>query len=124
MCLCGLALLALGVIVGAFGAHALKPVLLENQTLDTFQTGMNYWFYHALGLLGLSAWRYKQDAPLLAWAGVSILVGIFFFCGSLLILSVSGIKWLGAVAPIGGLGFIVGWLLAFWTVWRNFEKNQ
>ncbi len=113
------ALLALAVVVGAFGAHALMPILKQHDTQATFQTGMSYWFYHALGLLGLGLLRLKYDHKLLGWAALSLLLGILFFSGSLSILSVTGVKKWGAVAPVGGLAFVLGWVLAMVGFWQT-----
>lgn len=101
---------ALGVAVGAFGAHALKAILEANNRLETFETGVKYQFYHALALIILGLIMQKFDHRLFVWSGYSYLAGIIIFSGSLYILSISGVgKW-GAVTPIGGLAFILGWL--------------
>lgn len=111
--------MALAVILGAFGAHSLKKILSE-EMLTIFKTGVAYHFYHAIGLLviGIVA-RYLPDSALLSWSGWLMLAGIIVFSGSLYLLSVSGIRWLGAITPVGGLCFIASWILFAVTVWKN-----
>lgn len=111
---------ALAVSIGAFGAHALKPTLQANGYLSTFETGVQYHFYHTLVLLLLGALSMKIETPLLNYAGYAFLVGIFIFSGSLYTLSITGIKWLGAITPIGGLGFIIGWVLLMLAVIKSY----
>jgi len=101
----------LAVSLGAFGAHGLKARLAEDM-LAIYQTGVQYHMYHALalGLVGLLALRFPQSGAL-SWSGTTFLLGILVFSGSLYVLSLSGIRWLGAITPLGGLAFLVGWLL-------------
>jgi len=99
------------VIIGAFAAHGLKARLtVENMAI--FQTGVQYHFYHAVGLilLGLIALQIPIS-PYLRWSGWLMLVGIILFSGSLYTLSVTNIRWLGMITPFGGLAFIIAWLL-------------
>ena len=101
---------ALGVAIGAFGAHALKAILEANNRLETFETGVKYQFYHALALIILGLLMQKFDDKTFVWAGYSYLTGILIFSGSLYILSLTGVgKW-GAVTPLGGVAFILGWI--------------
>lgn len=111
--------MTLAVALGAFGAHALKN-RLTNEMLTIFETGVQYHLYHALGLLivGLIAY-FLPDSPLLKWAGWLMICGIIIFSGSLYILSVSGIRWLGAITPIGGLCFITSWILIALAAWQS-----
>lgn len=110
---------ALGVVLGAFGAHGLKE-RLPSDALAVYQTGVQYHLYHALGLLvvGLAAWQ-LTGSGLLKWAAWLMLAGIVLFSGSLYVLSVSGLRWLGAITPFGGLAFIVAWLAFAAAVWRS-----
>ncbi|WP_281616107.1 DUF423 domain-containing protein [Flammeovirga sp. SubArs3] len=101
---------ALAVAIGAFGAHGLKGVLEANGRLETFETGVKYHFYHGLGLLLLGALADKIEQNWLKWAAVFMVIGILIFSGSLYILSITGINWLGAITPIGGVGFIAAWI--------------
>ncbi|MCH9047380.1 MAG: DUF423 domain-containing protein [Proteobacteria bacterium] len=99
------------VLIGAFGAHALKARLtVENMAV--FQTGVQYHFYHAVGLilLGLIALQIPIT-PYLRWSGWLMLVGIILFSGSLYALSITNIRWLGMITPFGGMAFILAWLL-------------
>lgn len=108
----------LAVGLGAFGAHGLKKMLSE-EMLTIFETGVRYHFYHALGLLvvGLTA-RYLSTA-LLSWSGWLMIAGIIIFSGSLYLLSISGVRWLGAITPIGGLCFIAAWVLFATAIWKG-----
>ncbi len=110
---------ALAVGLGAFGAHGLKEMLTD-EMLDIFETGVKYHFYHAIGLLviGLVA-QLIPNSSLLQWSGWLMLAGIIIFSGSLYILSISGIRWMGAITPIGGLCFIVAWILLALASWQN-----
>lgn len=97
----------LAVAIGAFGAHGLKSSL-SPQMLQTFNTGVEYHFYHALGLLAMGI--ILRDYPASVMAGWLMLAGIILFSGSLYILSITGIKPLGMVTPFGGLCFLAAWL--------------
>jgi uncharacterized membrane protein YgdD (TMEM256/DUF423 family) len=110
---------ALSVMIGAFGAHALKGILETNGRLDTFETGVKYQFYHSLALIMVGILAQRQDLKLASVAWFFI-IGILVFSGSLYILSLTGIKWLGAITPIGGLAMIIGWLWLAWVVFKTF----
>ena len=115
----GSALAALGVALGAFGAHTLKTRIAP-EMLAVFETGVRYQMYHALGLLALawaiSRWPDRQlTSP--AWM---LLVGTVVFSGSLEILAVTGVRWLGAITPVGGALLIAGWTL---VAWRLFHRS-
>ena len=100
----------LSVATGAFAAHALKTRLTE-EMLAIFEIGARYQMYHALGLIAV-AWAFSQWSSQLALvAGWLFVAGIVIFSGSLYTLSLTGIRQLGAITPIGGLAFIVGWFL-------------
>lgn len=110
---------ALSVALGAFAAHALKS-RMPPEALAVFQTGVQYQFYHSLGLIlvGIVAQRY-QASILLSAAGLLMAVGILLFSGSLYALSTTGIRSLGIITPIGGIAFIGAWLLLAIGVWRS-----
>ncbi|MBS4072080.1 MAG: DUF423 domain-containing protein [Algoriphagus sp.] len=111
---------ALAVGLGAFGAHGLEPILIKYGRLDTFETAVSYHFYHTLGLLGLGILAMiKPEWKGLSLAAWGMLLGILIFSGSLYILSLTGITWLGAITPIGGVGFILGWLALAYAVLKN-----
>jgi uncharacterized membrane protein YgdD (TMEM256/DUF423 family) len=102
---------ALVVLLGAFGAHALK-VRLSAEMLAIYQTGVHYHLFHAMGLIvvGLLATQIPASAYLKG-SGWLMLAGIVLFSGSLYALSVSGLRWLGMVTPFGGISFILSWTL-------------
>ncbi|HIK56117.1 MAG TPA: DUF423 domain-containing protein [Synechococcales cyanobacterium M55_K2018_004] len=105
-------LAAISVAAGAFGAHALKA-RVSDRALEIFEVGTRYQMYHALGLLlvGILLLHVGSGYPLLNAAGVAFLTGIIVFSGSLYALSLTGIQWLGAITPLGGLAFVIGWAL-------------
>lgn len=104
----------LSVALGAFAAHALKS-RLDAYSLGVFQTGVQYQFFHALALVlvGLLALQTQTNFRV---PGLCFLVGILVFSGSLYLLAFTGVKWLGAITPLGGVAFLVGWLALFVTV--------
>jgi uncharacterized membrane protein YgdD (TMEM256/DUF423 family) len=117
-----LAALSAGVAVaaGAFGAHALRDRLSADM-LQVFQTGVTYQMYHALALLavGVLLARFSVDGS--AWlsgAGWLFVAGTVLFSGSLYALSLTGTTWLGAITPLGGLAFLLGWLALAIGIWR------
>jgi uncharacterized membrane protein YgdD (TMEM256/DUF423 family) len=112
------ALLAVAVAVGAFGAHGLKPRLTQ-EMMQIYKTGVEYHFYHAIGLLLIGLLSMQSPSGLLNWSAFFLAVGILLFSGSLYLMAISGIKWLGAITPIGGLSFIAGWILLFVAIWKK-----
>lgn len=117
--LIGAGLGALGVMIGAFGAHAFKAILEQNQRIPTFETAVKYQFFHALALVLLGILMDKYPGKFLNMSMWAYLIGIILFSGSLYILSLSGnTKW-GAIAPIGGVSLIAGWILLFWGILKN-----
>jgi len=108
----------LGVALGAFAAHGLKG-RLSPDLLAIFEVGVRYHMYHALALLAVGILlRISPDqfSPYVGWAFVG---GITIFSGSLFILAISGIRWLGAITPIGGVLFLIGWALLAWHTFRG-----
>ena len=113
----GAVLAGLAVAAGAFGAHGLRDRLAPD-LLAVFETAARYQMYHALALLAV-AWaveRWPDGAA--SVAGWFFVAGIAVFSGSLYVLALTGTRWLGAVTPLGGLCFLVGWALLAWSVWR------
>lgn len=113
--LAGAVLASVGVAAGSFGAHGLKGVLEATGRADNWETAVRYCMYHALAVLvvGLAAAMGRMDAgrtPLLA-AGWCFVAGTLVFSGCLAVLAVSGLRFLGAIVPIGGVLFLVGWAL-------------
>lgn len=101
------------VVIGAFGAHALRPVLEENARTETFELAVRYQFYHSFALLFCGILMHHFPSRNLNRASVCFSIGIIIFSGSLYILSLSGIRMLGAITPLGGLLFIAGWLALY-----------
>jgi uncharacterized membrane protein YgdD (TMEM256/DUF423 family) len=109
---------AVAVTLGAFGAHGLRGRLVPDM-LMTFEIGVRYQMYHALGVLavGLALSRWPSSA--LALAGWLFIAGTVVFSGSLYALALTGQRWLGAVTPIGGAAFIAGWIVLAWAMWAR-----
>lgn len=108
----------LAVGLGAFGAHALKS-RLSPDLLATFEVGVRYQMYHAFALLavGWAATRWPGSA--VNASGWLFVAGTVVFSGSLYILSLTGVRWLGAITPIGGAAFLAGWLCLAWAAWKG-----
>lgn len=108
----------LSVAAGAFASHALKEKLSE-RAIEIFETGARYQMYHALALLMVALLLSRAEAAqsTLAAAGVSFILGVVIFSGSLYTLSFTNIKWLGAITPLGGLAFIIGWSCLAVAAW-------
>ncbi|MGL1886645.1 MAG: DUF423 domain-containing protein [Reichenbachiella sp.] len=102
---------ALAVTIGAFGAHGLRKLLSENNTLSVFQTGVHYHFYHTFLLIAIAFLIKFYPHTLLNYAGYATIAGIILFSGSLYILAITNVKIWGAVTPVGGLALIIGWIL-------------
>ncbi|WP_413377787.1 DUF423 domain-containing protein [Alkalihalobacillus sp. 1P02AB] len=117
--LVGSILMALVVAIGAFGAHGLEGKISERM-LKNYQTGVQYHMIHGIGVLlvGLLALKFASN-QLLTVAGWSFLVGIILFSGSLYAMALTGITKLGAITPLGGLAFILGWILVGVAVVKN-----
>jgi len=116
----GAVLMALGVMLGAFGAHALKD-RLDTYSLDVYQKAVFYHFIHALGILIVSTLQRAGALTQSASATVCalLLAGIVLFSGSLYVLAVTGQRALGAVTPFGGLAFIAAWVLLAYRLLRS-----
>ena len=114
----GSAFCLLSVFMGAFGAHTLKTKI-SKEMLDIFEVAVRYQVYHGIGLI-IVAWAISQwQNSFTTAAGWCFIGGIAVFSGSLYILSMTGIRWLGAVTPIGGLAFIAGWACLILSVFRK-----
>src|SRR4051812_8722795 len=105
------------VILGAFGAHGLKT-RLSPESLLVYQTAVQYHFYHALGLMLVGLTLLHLQGVALRTSGWLMTAGIVLFSGSLYALALTGQKWLGAVAPLGGTAFILAWGAFAWAVVR------
>ena len=98
----------LAVALGAFAAHALK-MRLDPQALATFEVAVRYQMYHALALVAVGLLAERRESRLLGASGTLFIAGTVLFSGSLYALSLSGVTWLGAITPFGGVAFLSGW---------------
>jgi len=106
------------VALGAFGAHALKAKLAPDLAA-VYQTAVQYHFWHALGLLGVGVLLlHKPESGALIAAAWLLIAGLLVFCGSLYVLALTGVRGLGAVAPVGGVAFLAAWACLAWAAWR------
>jgi uncharacterized membrane protein YgdD (TMEM256/DUF423 family) len=111
---------ALAVGLGAFAAHGLKELLEATGKLAVFETAVRYHFIHTLAILFVAIYATTlKENKLLLLANWSFLLGILIFSGSLYILTLTGITWLGAITPIGGVAFIFGWILLFFAAKKD-----
>ncbi len=102
--------MALAVAFGAFGAHIVQDMLTPDR-FQVYQTGVEYHFYHALGLLLLGAISYHiPNSKWISWSGIAFIVGIIIFSGSLYLLTLIDVGRLGMITPFGGVAFILGWI--------------
>lgn len=110
--------MASAIALGAFGAHALRA-RVEPADLAIWQTGVQYHLVHALGLFVVAfiaeSW---PEITAIRWVGGLMVAGMLLFSGSLYLLVLSGLRWLGAVTPVGGIAFIAAWSLLAWKIWR------
>jgi uncharacterized membrane protein YgdD (TMEM256/DUF423 family) len=104
----------LAVALGAFGAHGLKEILAQNGTAAIWEKAAFYHFIHAVMLFVVAGRK-----PFLAGAWWSFLAGIAIFSGSLYLLAVTNATWLGAITPIGGVSFLIGWAWLFMAGWKS-----
>lgn len=114
----------LAVAIGAFGAHALKAVLTSDM-LAVYKTAVTYQMWHALGLSIIALLRQQNPSErIIVYAGWLMFAGIILFSGSLYILSLTGVKWLGMVTPIGGLCFLSAWLLVSFFAYKTYKAGN
>jgi uncharacterized membrane protein YgdD (TMEM256/DUF423 family) len=105
---------AVGVGLGAFGAHGLREVLLARGMASAWETGVRYHLLHAVGLFCTALWLRQTErdgTKLLGWVAASWIAGTILFSGSLYGLALGGPRWLGPITPLGGVAFIAGWIL-------------
>ena len=110
--LSGVFFCALSVVMGAFGAHSLKDKLSQ-YSISIYDKAVLYQFFHAIAILFVAVLNKIFDTQDFSISGILLIIGILLFSGSLFILAITNMKWLGAITPIGGTLFIVGWLILF-----------
>lgn len=108
----------IAVAAGAFGAHGLKTIL-STDMLAVWQTAVTYQTSHALGLFGIALLMPRLQSIWLARSATAMLIGIVIFSGSLYLLAASGIRWFGAITPLGGLAFLLAWAMLAWAAYRD-----
>ena len=106
---------ALAVIFGAFGAHGLKSKV-SPEDLIIFETGVRYQMYHALGLVLLGLLGMSTSFSISQLPALFFVIGIIIFSGTLYLIPLTGIRWLGAITPIGGIAFIAGWFMLIYNI--------
>ncbi|MBL7845222.1 MAG: DUF423 domain-containing protein [Cyclobacteriaceae bacterium] len=109
----------LGVALGAFGAHALKPMLVETGRVDTFELAVRYQFYHALAILLTGVLQHLFRASLFAYASWLFLAGVVLFSGSLYLLCFSQVTTFAMITPVGGVAWIAGWLCLLIGIYKS-----
>ncbi len=116
---------AIAVMLGAFGAHGLQRITTDEQILHSYQTGVQYQIYHSLALLLTAIIFGSFPNKKIKWAGMFFILGILLFPGSLYLITFlkiqdSGlVKFAGPITPVGGIFFIIGWLLLAWGIMRR-----
>lgn len=120
----GAACALVGVGMGAFGAHGLKTMLTP-EMLAVYKTGVAYQMWHALGLVSIAVFsKQSSGSGLLNWAGWMMFAGIIIFSGSLYLLTILNVKWLGVITPFGGTAFLIAWLLVCIYACKNDESGE
>ena len=109
---------ALAIAFGAFAAHGLEKHL-DERSLRVFNTAADFHFWHALGLVLIGILAKIDDHSNYSGIAGLMSLGILLFCGSLYILSKTGMTWLGMITPLGGTAFIIAWLWLAWCTWRR-----
>jgi uncharacterized membrane protein YgdD (TMEM256/DUF423 family) len=121
---CGALNMFIAIACGAFGAHALKN-LLSPDLLAIWHTAVQYQMAHALGMLLIVALTPRLlSTTALSRIGIAFLFGIIVFSGSLYLLALTGVRWLGAITPIGGVAFLLAWGLLGWEMLKRNETNK
>lgn len=120
--LSGSILMFFAIGVGAFGAHAWESILAKHATEDVFATASQYHFIHALALLWLGIYGKVMNSKMIA-AAIVMILGTLVFSGSLYCLSLSGIRWLGAVTPVGGVLLLISWAMIIWMLFKKQDES-
>ncbi len=109
----------LGVVFGAFGAHVLKTRLTP-ELLGAWKTAVEYQLWHALALVLVGVLATQKPSTAITNSAICFALGVLLFSGSLYLLALSGVRWLGAITPIGGVLLLAGWALLFWAALKRF----
>lgn len=117
--LIGAILGALGVGFGAFGAHALKSLLVKNGRMETYELAVRYQFYHALALLFIGLLMNQYGSSIMGWSSVSIFIGVILFSGSLYVYSLTNVTFFAMITPVGGLFLLCGWILLAYAIFTK-----
>ena len=116
----GSVIMLLGVAAGAFGAHGLEGYFSDHPGLEsTYLTAVRYQMIHGLALLAVAWAATRWTGPLVNWAGYFLIAGVLIFSGSLYVLVLTDTAWLGAITPLGGAAFLIGWTLLIAAAWRG-----
>ncbi len=107
------------VALGAFGAHAFKGLLIQNNKVDTYELAVRYHFFHALALLLIALLMDKVEPKMASRSAICILIGTILFSGSLYIMALLNTTSVALITPIGGLFLLIGWGLLFYAAWRE-----
>lgn len=120
--ICGAAICLLAVAIGAFGAHAFKDILVANQRETVFELANRYQFYHGLALITIAA-LFQNNSSIKSLTPIAsvMTLGVLIFSGSLYLLAITNLTWLGAVTPIGGTFMIIAWGLLIWRLSKASE---
>lgn len=109
----------LAVALGAFGAHAFKDLLVQNNRVDTYELAVRYHFFHALALLLIALLMDKVEPKMASRSAISILIGTLLFSGSLYVMALVNTTSVALITPVGGLFLLVGWGLLFYSAWSG-----
>ena len=114
----GSVLAALAVSIGAFGAHGLKSKV-SSEDLVIFETGVRYQMYHSLGLILIGILGFHFPSNIIQLPAALFIIGIIIFSGTLYLIPLTGLRWLGAITPIGGTAFITGWIALVYNIIKS-----
>ena len=114
----GSVLAALAVSIGAFGAHGLKSKV-SSEDLVIFETGVRYQMYHSLGLILIGILGFHYPSIIIQLPAILFLIGIIIFSGTLYLIPLTGLRWFGAITPIGGTALIAGWVVLVYNIIKS-----
>jgi uncharacterized membrane protein YgdD (TMEM256/DUF423 family) len=107
------------VALGAFGAHAFKELLVQNNRVDTYELAVRYHFFHALALLLIALLMDKVEPKMAIRSAICMLIGTLLFSGSLYIMALVNTTSVALITPVGGVFLLIGWGLLFYSAWRS-----